>query len=119
MNQELKLKWHSIYGQILFDRKLTAAWKQVEDNGGCGGIDKETLESFRADEENKIMEILKGLRERTYKPTPVKRVYIPKSNGKERPLGIPTISTNCTKTQYPFGKFNHHSPISSTERAIL
>lgn len=91
MNQELKQKWHSIYGQILFDRKLKAAWKQVEDNKGCGGIDKETIESFSANEDSKIMEILQELKERTYKPTPVKRVYIPKSNGKERPLGIPVI----------------------------
>jgi len=85
------MKWHSVYGQILFDRKLMAAWKQVKENDGSGGIDKETIESFKADEENKIIEILKELRERTYKPTPVKRVYIPKSNGKKRPLGIPVI----------------------------
>lgn len=91
MNQELKLKWHSIYGQILFDRKLTVAWKQVEENKGSGGIDNETIESFKADEENKIMGILKELKERTYKPTPVRRVYIPKKNGKKRPLGIPVI----------------------------
>ena len=83
MNQELKLKWHSIYGQILFDRKLKGVWKQVKENDGSGGIDKETIESFTADEENKIMELLKELREKTYKPTPVKRVYIPKSNGKD------------------------------------
>ena len=87
------MKWHSIYGQILFDRKLMVAWKQVKENGGSGGIDKETVDSSKADEENKILEILKGLRERTYRPTPVKRVYIPKSNGKKRPLGIPTVTS--------------------------
>jgi len=91
VNQEFKLKWHSIYGQILFDRKLTAAWKQVEANKGCGGIDQETIETFKADEENKIMEILSELKNRSYKPTPVKREYIPKKNGKLRPLGIPII----------------------------
>ena len=92
MNQELKLKWHSIYGQILFDRKLTAAWKQVEANKGGGGIDQETIETFKADEQNKIMEILGELRSRTYKPTPVRREYIPKKSGKSlRPLGIPII----------------------------
>lgn len=91
VNQELKLKWHSIYGQILFDRKLTAAWKQVEANKGCGGIDQETIETFKADEQNKIIEILSELRDRTYKPTPVRRQYIPKKNGSKRPLGIPII----------------------------
>lgn len=68
-----------------------AAWKQVEANKGCGGIDQETVESFQADEENKIMEILTQLREKSYQPTPVKRVYILKKNGKKRPLGIPII----------------------------
>lgn len=91
MNQELKHKWHSIYGQILFDRKLTAAWKEVEANKGCGGVDEETIETFKADEANKIMGILDELRERTYKPTAARRTYIPKKNGKKRPLGIPTI----------------------------
>lgn len=43
MNKELKLKWHSIYGQILFDRKLTEAWRKVEENGGAGGTDGETI----------------------------------------------------------------------------
>lgn len=91
MNQELKYKWHSIYGQILFDRKLMAAWKQVEANKGCGGIDQETIQSFQKDEENKIMEILTQLRNKSYQPAPVKRVYILKKNGKKRPLGIPII----------------------------
>lgn len=91
MNDELKHKWHSIYGQILFDRKLTAAWKQVEENKGSGGVDLETIETFKADEEEKIQEILEQLRSKEYKPTPVKRVYIPKKNGDKRPLGIPVI----------------------------
>jgi len=91
MNDELKMKWHSIYGQILTDRKLMSAWKQVEANKGCGGIDKETIETFKADEDNKILQLLQELRNKEYKPTPVKRVYIPKKNGDKRPLGIPVI----------------------------
>lgn len=91
MNDELKLKWHSIYGQILFDRKLMSAWKQVEANKGCGGIDMETIETFKAEEDKKIIQLLQELRNKEYKPTPVKRVYIPKKNGDKRPLGIPVI----------------------------
>jgi retron-type reverse transcriptase len=91
MNDELKMKWHSIYGQILFDRKLMSAWKQVEANKGCGGIDKETIETFKMDEEQKIIQLLKDLKNKTYTPTPSKRVYIPKKNGDKRPLGIPVI----------------------------
>ena len=91
LNKELKLKWHSIYGQILFDRKLTEAWRKVEDNGGAGGIDGETIESFKEHEEAKIADLLQRLRSKTYKPTAVRRQYIPKKNGKLRPLGIPNI----------------------------
>ena len=91
MNQELKLKMHSIYGQLLVERKLMEAWKQVKENKGCGGIDGETLETFARKEEEKINNLLITLKEKSYVPKPVKRVYIPKKNGKKRPLGIPTI----------------------------
>lgn len=91
MNDELKMKWHSIYGQILFDRKLMSAWKQVEANKGCVGVDMETIETFKADEDKKILQLLQELRNKEYKPTPVRRVYIPKKNGDKRPLGIPAI----------------------------
>jgi RNA-directed DNA polymerase len=91
MNDELKMKWHSIYGQILFDRKLMSAWKQVEANKGCGGVDMETIETFKAEEDKKILQLLQELRNKEYKSTPVKRVYIPKKNGDKRPLGIPVI----------------------------
>lgn len=91
MNQELKFKMHSIYGQLLVERKLMAAWEQVKANKGSGGIDGETIKTFQAKEEEKIKKLLANLKDRTYEPTPVKRVYIPKKNGKVRPLGIPTI----------------------------
>lgn len=91
MNQELKLKMHSIYGQLLVERKLMDAWKQVKANKGCGGIDGETIETFSEKEEEKIKKLLITLKEKSYVPKPVKRVYIPKKNGKKRPLGIPTI----------------------------
>lgn len=91
LNKELKLKWHSIYGQILFDRKLKEAWQKVKENGGAGGIDGETIESFEEHEDEKIADLLNKLRTKTYKPSPVRRQYIPKKNGKLRPLGIPNI----------------------------
>ncbi|HHY23367.1 MAG TPA: hypothetical protein GX527_03895 [Clostridiaceae bacterium] len=104
---------HSIYGQILVERKLMAAWQQVADNKGSGGIDGVTINTFKSNEEENIKDLLTKLKDKTYKPTPVKRVYIPKKNGKLRPLGIPTVSANCTKVQYPFGKCHDHTPISS------
>ncbi len=63
----------------------------MKENKGCGGVDMETIETFKADEERKILQILQDLKNKEYKPTPVKRVYIPKKNGDKRPLGIPVI----------------------------
>ena len=45
MSLEWKMKLHSVYGQLLFDRKLTASLKEVKANKGAGGIDGETIES--------------------------------------------------------------------------
>lgn len=90
-NVERKFKWHSIYGQILQERRLREAWEKVKANKGAGGIDGETLDSFNKDSAEKLTKLLKKLKAKEYKPTPVKRKYIPKKNGKFRPLGIPVI----------------------------
>ncbi|SOC45111.1 group II intron reverse transcriptase/maturase [Ureibacillus acetophenoni] len=91
LNDELKFKWHSIYGQILFDRKLMTAWTKVKSNNGAGGIDGETIETFEAKAEERLDNLLTKLRKKEYLPSPVRRVYIPKKDGSRRPLGIPNI----------------------------
>ncbi|MDQ0221462.1 group II intron reverse transcriptase/maturase [Peribacillus cavernae] len=91
MNQEWKMKLHSVYGQLLFDRKLTESFLKVKENKGAGGIDGETIESYEVKLEENIMNLLEKLKTKTYKPQPARRVYIPKKDGKKRPLGIPTI----------------------------
>lgn len=91
MNLEWKMKLHSVYGQLLFDRKLTASFAEVKANKGAGGIDGETIESYESKLETNILGLLGKLRNKEYQPSPVRRVYIPKKDGKMRPLGIPTI----------------------------
>lgn len=91
MNEPLKLKLFSVYGQILNKKILLEAWKKVRSNRGSGGIDKVTIQSFEQNLDANIEKLLTELKEKTYKPSPVRRVYIPKKNGKLRPLGIPTI----------------------------
>lgn len=91
MNQEWKFKLHSVYGQLLFDRKLTQSFEQVKANKGAGGIDGQTIEGYEMHLEQHIFSLLNKLKTKTYQPQPVKRVYIPKKDGKKRPLGIPTI----------------------------
>ena len=91
MNDPLKHKLFTIYGQILHKKVLKDAWKRVKANKGCAGIDKMSIKKFNEHEDEYIEELLDELKNRTYKPSPVRRVYIKKKNGKLRPLGVPTI----------------------------
>jgi len=91
--REPKFRFYCLYGHILRMDVLQMAWGQVKKNGGGPGIDNASLKSF--DSEEKVQELLTSLQEelksKTYRPLPVKRVFIPKANGKMRPLGIPTV----------------------------
>ena len=91
MNNPMKLKYHSLYGQLLRDRVLMNAWKKVKANRGSGGIDGVTIKEYAKNEQENVLELLEKLKAKEYKPTPVRRVYIPKKDGKKRPLGIPTL----------------------------
>lgn len=91
MNNPMKLKYHSLYGQLLRDRVLMNAWKKVKANRGSGGIDGVTIEEYTKNEQENILKLLEKLKTKEYKPTPVRRLYIPKKDGKKRPLGIPTL----------------------------
>ena len=91
MNNPMKLKYHSLYGQLLQDRVLMNAWKKVKANRGSGGINGVTIKEYAKNEQENVLELLEKLKAKEYKPTPVRRVYIPKKDGKKRPLGIPTL----------------------------
>ena len=81
---------------ILSKENLNRAYKKVVVNKGASGVDGVTVEELGGYiRENKEV-IVASIRNRTYIPKPVRRVYIPKDNGKQRPLGIPTVSSYCT-----------------------
>lgn len=92
MNEPLKYKLFSVYGQILNVKTLALAWRHVKENKGAGGVDRISIEDFEKDETGNLEKLLQSLKNRTYTPSPARRVYIPKKNGKKRPLGIPTIN---------------------------
>lgn len=77
--------------EILRDENLKEAIKRVKSNKGVPGVDKMTVNEIDEYLKKNIENIKQSILEKRYKPQPVKRVYIPKSNGKKRPLGIPTV----------------------------
>ena len=91
--QEKNFRFYSLYGHIWRMDVLEKAWKAVSKNGGSPGVDGIAIKDFDTAEkiESFLKEVQTALKEKTYRPQPVKRVYIPKANGKMRPLGIPTV----------------------------
>jgi group II intron reverse transcriptase/maturase len=87
-----KRRFHALYDKVYRKDILMEAWKRVKSNGGAGGIDKVSITDVEQyGVENLIQEIQQELINGKYHPKPVRRTYIPKGDGKERPLGIPVI----------------------------
>ena len=81
----------SLIEEILSVENLNEAIKRVKANKGTSGIDKMSVDKLEPYFNEHRKEIIESIMNKTYKPQPVRRVYIPKSNGKLRPLGIPTV----------------------------
>ena len=77
--------------QVLARENLLAAWRRVKANAGAPGIDGMTVEEFPAFSQKHWPRLRSALMEGTYSPAPVRRVYIPKADGTQRPLGVPTV----------------------------
>jgi RNA-directed DNA polymerase len=84
-------KWYSLIDKVSAPRTLQAAWAQVAANGGAAGVDRMSIERFRAKEQQYLEELSQVLQEGRYQPLAVRRVQIPKGPGQTRPLGIPTV----------------------------
>jgi len=85
-------RFHALMDRIWRDDVLQEAWRRVKRNRGSAGVDRETLaEIEQYGIERMLHELSAALRAGTYRPQPVLRRYIPKADGRQRPLGIPTV----------------------------
>jgi group II intron reverse transcriptase/maturase len=82
---------NGMYSYVCQETTLLQAWSKVKQNKGAGGVDGQTIASFERQLGKHIRELSRTLTNKTYRPLPVRRVFIPKANGKLRPLGIPAV----------------------------
>ena len=91
-------KWFSLVDKVIRPATLDVAWRKVASNRGAAGVDRQSIDRFAERSESYLNELAQALRERSYRPQPVRRVEIPKGDGKTRPLGIPTVKDRIVQT---------------------
>ena len=117
---EPEFRFYQLYDKVYREDIVSHAYELARANDGAPGVDGE---SFQDIETKGLGEWKEGLREelrnKTYRPQPVRRVMIPKPGGGERPLGIPTVSANCTRAQFAFGMGGDPPSVPSASRPAL
>ncbi len=91
-------RWFSLIDKVYAPATLEVAWTKVRSNRGAAGVDGVSLERFAARSDEYLAELSTALRDGTYQPQPVKRVDIPKGDGRTRPLGIPVVKDRIVQT---------------------
>jgi len=92
-------KWYSLMDKVYAPGNLRAAFARVKANGGSAGVDHQTIARFERRLDENLDRLSQSLRDGSYRPQGIRRVWIPKPGGKEkRPLGIPTVRDRVVQT---------------------
>ena len=92
MQEKVEQKvWYSLYGRLLSETALQVAFAKVRRAKGAPGVDGQTIASFAENKDQELSLLLRELRDKSYRPQPVRRVVILKPSGGERKLGIPAV----------------------------
>jgi RNA-directed DNA polymerase len=95
-------RWYSLMDKVFAPDTLEAAWEKVLANKGAAGVDGQSIKRFEARAELYLTELSTAMRTGSYQPHPIRRVEIPKGDGRTRPLGIPTVKDRIVQTAVKF-----------------
>jgi len=90
--------WFSLIDKVYAPANLLAAWVKVSSNQGAAGVDHVTIEMFEEHADTHLKQLSEQLRTGAYRPQAIRRTYIPKPDGTQRPLGIPTVRDRVVQT---------------------
>src|SRR6202035_938353 len=90
--------WFSLIDKVYAPANLLAAWNKVSSNQGAAGVDHVTIGMFKEHAEANLKHLSEQLRTGAYRPQAIRRTYIPKPDGTQRPLGIPTVRDRVVQT---------------------
>ena len=92
-------RFYALYDKIYREDILLYAYQSCKANGGAAGVDGETFEDIESyGRERWLGELSEAVRSKSYRAAPIRRVYIPKADGRQRPLGIPTVKDRVVQT---------------------